>query len=148
MLKSEGVGEFSREGAHSLPNPNLLDFKEEDTVGSHLGRMVTITQHSGTFAFWQQNNHLFSYGSVVPCQWHSMQPTVAATSNCFSVKQHSIRNCLPYVSPPPVQLDPTINTSPHPYNHLGPPTISPVTASASMIDPKKPIGYGSFGVVW
>lgn len=142
MLKPEGLGESVSEliGEEGVP---LL---------SYPSRMVTVTQHAGTFAFWQQNNHLFPYGSVVPCQWHSISS--AATSNCTPpVKQHSINGCSPYVSPLLVQQHSTttINTPPHHYHHyfhLPVAAPTPVTQGARTVDPDKPIGYGSFGVVW
>lgn len=101
--------------------------------------MVTV-QQVGAFAYWQQS-HLFPYGSVVPCQWHTTAISEATSSSLTPVKDSPLNtSCTApsFMSPLPVQ-----HTVSHHYN------ASPALSSrAATVDPEQPIGYGSFGVVW
>lgn len=105
-------------------------------------RMMVTIQQVGPFAYWQQNQ-LFSYGSVVPCQWHTAALPAAATaaSNFTPLEDSPLnsRTISSYVSPLPVQHVAT--------HHLYHPSPA-LSSRAATVDPEQPIGYGSFGVVW
>jgi len=123
-------------------------------------KMVTLAQPAGTYAFWPQNNHFLSYGSLVPSQWHGLPAAASSNCCCAPVDPSSFANCSPYVSPLPVQPHPcstSISSStPHQHHLLGLPhyqtlvsSLNPnLTQATRTVDPDKPIGYGSFGVVW
>ena len=108
--------------------------------------MVTV-QQVGSFAYWQQPNQFFTYGSVVPCQWHAHSTTssallAAATSSSFTpIKDSPVCPAPSFVSPLPVHH----HTVTHQYSS---PPETALSSRAATVDPEQPIGYGSFGVVW
>ncbi len=94
--------------------------------------MVTV-QHVGAFSLWQQQNQ-FSFGSVVPCQWHGIPATVGTNDLVVGPSTS-------YVSPQPVQHQ-------HQHHYQSASTSSLSGRGAATVDPEQPIGFGSFGVVW
>lgn len=105
-------------------------------------QMMVTVQQVGAFAYWQQNT-LFRFGSVVPCQWHASTVPAAASSDCTHVKDsplNSSTTASSFVSPLPVRQ--------HTATHYHPSPTPALSSRAATVDPEQPIGYGSFGVVW
>ena len=133
----------------------FLGLPKQGGVEGASQQMMVSVQQAGAFAFWQQNQ-LFPYSSVVPCQWHhhtattATVPPAAAAAADFAqvhapVKDSPLNSVSSFVSLPVQQ----------PATHHYHPTTTTTTAASSLlsrgaatVDPEQPIGYGSFGVVW